>query len=393
MKVKFFILSILLLANYYLAFAQCNRANVINDYLINYKANDFTVNELNWTGNINNCFVGNYNNSVNTKMLKRINFLRRICALNDDVVFLESLNAQCREANLMFEKNGTISHCLGSNNAPCNTWQCTSSDAIFAAQRSNISFADWDYHDPIDLYILEEGTFNDGVPHLKWLLYSKAKTFGNAVSPSINTLYIYNNFGNASMNEKPYIAFPPAGFVPAPIVKNKWFFAIPNASFSNATVNIKDENGNNVALTIATRNETFGDRAITWIVNNIDTDNLYDVKYTVTVSNITNAPFSSYTYSVIVAQPIHPPPCAPNLVWSDVDCACLNEVDCTQNLSINNTNITTATYQAANQLTVQNSTVLPNQNIKFLATNRVTINSQFSINAGSSLKIDIQSCP
>lgn len=393
MRLKFIIICSSLLTFHHLILAQCDRANIINDYLINYQPSDFTVNELNWTGNVNNCAVGSFNNNINTKILKRINFLRRICALNDDVIFSTPLNAQCKEAVLMFEKNGTISHCSGANNAPCNSWQCTTSGAISAAQRSNLSFGDWNFNDPIDLYIEEEGTFNNALPHMKWILYSKAKTFGNAVGPTTNVMYIYDNFGNASMNQKQFIAFPPSGFVPASIVKNKWFFAIPNANFSNATVTIKNENGNNLPVIITTRNEPYGDSAVTWIVNNIDTSNTYDVAYTVTVSNITNAPFKSYTYAVIVAQPVHPPPCPANLVWSDNSCNCIIQQSCTQNLTLNNKSLTTATYQVGNQLTIENSTVLTNQKVTFFAKNRISINSNFSTSQGASLKIDIKDCP
>jgi len=393
MKAFFLIISLLILTCQYFALAQCDRASIINDYLVNYQANNFTVDDLNWTGNTNTCYIGNFNNSVNTKMLNRLKFLRRLCALNDDITFLESLNIKCRDAVLMFEKNETISHCAGANDAPCNNWQCTSTDAIFAAQRSNLSYGDWDYHDPVDLYILEEGDFNNALPHMKWILYSKAKTFGNALGPNTNVMYIYNNFGNPSMNQKPYIAFPPEGFVPATIVKNKWFFAIPNASFTNANVTIKNENGNNIPLTITTRNQFYGDKAITWIVNNIDTESIYDKNYTVTVSGINNASASSYTYSIKIAQPMHPPPCPNNLVWSDNDCACVNVQSCAQNLTISNENLTTGVYKVANQLTVQNSTVISNQNVSFIAENRVVIKSDFRLNAGTSLKIDIQSCP
>lgn len=392
MKAKWFIVFSLILISHYFSMAQCNRANIVNDYLTNYEPNDFSVNEINWTGNVNNCTTGNYNYNINTKMLNRIKFLRRICALNDDVVFVESLNAKCREAILMFEKNENISHCLGTNGAPCNTWSCNSADAILAAQRSNISYGDWDYFDPFELYILEEGSFNDAVPHMKWLLYSKAKTFGNAIGPNMNVIYIYDNFGNPSMNQKDYIAFPPEGFVPAPIIKNKWFFAVPNANFSNATVTITNENGNNIPLTIATRNSTFGDRAITWIVDNIDTNNIYDVSYTVTVSNITNAPSSTYSYTIIVTQPIHPPPCPSNLVWSDNDCGCVSAVSCVQLLNINNQNLATGTYQASNQIMVENSTVTSNRNVNFFAKNRVSIQENFRVSAGASLKIDIRNC-
>jgi len=392
MNVKWFIICNLILACHYFSSAQCNRANIINDYLTNYEPNDFTINELNWTGNVNNCTRGNYSASINTKMLNRIKFLRRICALNDNVTFIESRNAECREAVLMFESNQNISHCLGANNAPCDTWLCNSSDAIFAAQRSNITNGSWDYFDPIDLYILEEGSFNDAVPHMRYLLYSKAETFGNAVSPNMNVLYIYDNFGNSSKNQKEYIAFPPEGFVPASIIKNKWFFAVPNANFNNATVTITNENGNNVPLTITTRNSTYGDNAITWIVNNIDTNNIYDVSYTVTVSNITNAPSSTYSYTITVAQPVHPPPCRQNLVWSDNDCACVSEQSCAQMLNINNQNLTTGTYQASNELMVQNSTVTNNRSVNFFAKNRVSIQGNFSVSAGASLKVDTRNC-
>lgn len=377
---------------YFISIAQCDRSTIINDYLTNYQPNDFTVNELNWTGNISNCIPGNYNANINTKMLNRLKFLRRLCALDDNVSFVGSLNTKCRKATLMFEANENISHCFDTDNPPCSTWQCTSEDAFLAAQQSNLVYADWDYDDPFDLYILEEGSFNDAVPHLRWLLYSKGKTFGNAVSPNSNVLYIYDNFNNASNNQKEYIAFPPEGFVPAPLIKNKWFFAIPDADFSNATVTIKDKNGNNIPLTITARNGSYGDKAITWIINNIDTNNSYDVRYTVTINNVINSLFNTYTYTIIVAQPVHPPACPPNLVWNDNLCDCTSEPNCQQNFYINNQNITSRAYKASNQITVQNSTILSNQNVQFIAENRVSIGNQFSTRSGVTLKIDIQNC-
>jgi hypothetical protein len=59
----------------------------------------------------------------------------------------------------------------------------------------------------------------------------------------------------------------------------------------------------NVPLTIVSTAGSYGDKTIVWEPQGVLTNATDDVSYTVTVSGITGAPQSSYTYSTILFKP------------------------------------------------------------------------------------------
>lgn len=302
---------------------QCLRQSVIDNYNNVYLTTAFTEAELAWTGDIASCDPGTISASVQQKMLDRFNYYRDLCGLNADVVFNSVLDAKCQEAALMQQANNTLNHCVDGGGAPCNTFLCNTPDAIEASQSSNLAWADWDYFNPIDMYIEDAGSFNTAVGHRRWLLHSKGKTYGNGTTSMRNAMWVFDNFGNPTGNSLDYIAYPPSNFIVQELVFDRWSFGIPNANFENAKVDMFDADGNTVALNIVDYgNIPYGDPTIVWEPLSIDVSNVMDVEYVVTVSDIQNAPQSSYTYTVTIVPNVFPPNCEAGKIWSLENCQC-----------------------------------------------------------------------
>jgi len=389
-----FIITLLVCVNVNLLFAQCERATAVNDYLTNYVANDFNTTELNWNGSQYSCNPGSYNYAINNKILDRINYFRRITGLNDDVTFDGYLNQICQQAAVMMEVNQSISHCNGAGNYPCNNWSCSSVDAIYVCQRSVLASGHWSYFDPVTLYMEDTGVNNQHVGHRRWLLYPRAQTFGNGITDSKNVIYVSDNFSYQPQNSKPYVAYPPEGYVPAPIVFNRWSFSLANADFSNAYVTMTDPNGFGVQLNIIYYNGLYGDPAIVWEPYNIQLNNSYDATYTVTIGGIRNSAQSVYSYQTTIIQPNHPPACPNGTQWSDSYCACRQpEVtnNCSDNIDLNNMTILTGLY-SANEKIKSSGTINNQATVWFYAKDRITLNSDFKVKAGAQFKAKINAC-
>jgi len=313
---------VLLLGSSAPLWSQCERQLAVDDYNNNYLPSAFDVDDLNWTGNLETCSEGTISSTVHNKILQRINYFRRLVGVEDQVTFSTSLNQKCQKAAFMQEKNASLSHCSGSNNSPCNNWDCNHPDAIEASQSSNLAWGTWNYFNPIDLYMEDAGQYNTPVGHRRWILHSQAKTFGNGVTPNRQALWVFGNRSNPEVYEG-FIAYPPANYIPQSLVYPRWSFGIPGADFTQASVSMQDEEGNNIALTIVHQaNSGFGDRTIVWEPQGIETGSPHDKKYTVTVSNVQNAAQSSYTYITTIIPPVFPPNCPDNTSWNAATCAC-----------------------------------------------------------------------
>jgi hypothetical protein len=120
----------------------------------------------------------------------------------------------------------------------------------------------------------------------------------------------------------PYIAWPPAGFVPYQVVYPVWSFGLPGANFSNATVSVK-LNGTPVGTQVNCFDPTtpallatnpacgqYGDPAISWSLSTVPVGSTWpkpaqDDTYAVTVSNVVvngGAP-QNFTYNVTIFNP------------------------------------------------------------------------------------------
>ena len=277
------------------------RDSAFLDYKNNYLGSE--VLNLGWTGNISNCDEGTVPQEVHDKVIQRINYFRRLVGLNDDCSMNEDKHSMYQKTALLMVANGDLDH------TPPESWDCWSQEAYDGARTSNLSLSwGYDYHSvyAVTGQIEDAGNNNIRVGHRRWILYSRAYKFAHGSTNNSMSL------GVISMERKDnivpeFIAYPPADFMPQTLVFDRWSFAIPSADFSNAIVQMQDAEGNQVGLTVVSNDAlNIGDNTIVWEPQNIDTQNLQDLEYTVTITGISNAPETSYTYTVTIISVSEP---------------------------------------------------------------------------------------
>jgi len=311
----------------FIGFGQCDRQQIVDNYNNIYLGSEVSTLQLGWTGNINTCDPGTITNLALNNTLDRINYFRDLVGLPSDIIFDPILNQKCQEAALIMSANG------GNNHFPPPNWNCYSADGASAAENSNLAF---NIHssDAITGFIEDPGIDNYHVGHRRWILYTRANTFGTGSTDNTNATWVIDV---PSFNPVFYefVCYPSEGFFPAPLVFDRWSFGMPNADFSNTTISMTDEQGINIPLTIQPLLIGAGDNTIVWEPDQsyINLNSLEDIKYTVTISNFsvfgTNIP--DYSYEVIImtkmngSNLVHPPNCPSLTVWNEDSCSCINQ--------------------------------------------------------------------
>ena len=315
-----------------IGFGQCDRQQIVDNYNNIYLGSEVSTLQLGWTGNINICDPGTISTLSLNNTLDRINYFRDLVGLPSDIIFDPILNQKCQESALMMEANGTVDH------YPPTSWDCYTADGASAASYGNLAFG---IHssDAITGYIQDPGINNYGVGHRRWLLYTRANTFGTGSSLWSNVTWVIDipSF-NAPFYE--FVAYPSEGFFPAPLVFDRWSFSMPDADFSNTTISMTDEQGINIPLTIEPAFANAGDNTIVWVPDQayLNLNSSEDEKYTINISNFSIVsiffcpiivPIHSYEVIVMTemngSNLVHPPNC-PNLtVWDEDSCSCINQ--------------------------------------------------------------------
>ncbi len=246
--------------------------------------------------------------------LRRINWFRAVAGLPAAITFEATECTQDQAAALMMSGQGELQH-TGS----WTGWDCLSAEGTNASAQSDLALG-LDGPDAITAYILDNGG-NSEVGHRRWILYPQTQIMGTGDVPAEGSYYAANatwvfdaNYGGPRpATRTPYAAWPPAGFVPYPVVFPQWSFALSNADLSAATVTLAS---NGVALPVTQQAYAtgYGENTIVWYLTSQDpaNDTAFpfggtDTVYSVTVSNVvTAAGTQSYTYPVTLFDPAVP---------------------------------------------------------------------------------------
>ena len=266
---------------------------------------------LGWTGNINSCLAGDTSAAAKDAILRRINFFRALAGLPSSTTFDASLNAKSQEAALLMSANNNLSH------TPPNTWHCYTANAAEAAGNSNLALGN-SGPAAIDAYFRDEGSGNAAVGHRRWLLYPQTRVFdtgdvsASGTNYSANALWVFDaNYGGPRPAVRDaFVAWPPPGFVPYPVVYNRWSFSQLQTDFSGTTVTVTS-NGVPIAAPIETLTSDYGESTIVWRPGNLSANSFQayakpaaDTVYQVSLTNVViNGVRSNFTYRVTVFDP------------------------------------------------------------------------------------------
>ncbi|NNF65788.1 MAG: hypothetical protein HKN07_16200, partial [Acidimicrobiia bacterium] len=157
-------------------------------------------------------------------------------------------------------------------------------------------------------YVWDFGTGNESVGHRRWILDPEALTMGTGSTDSSNALWVFGATTPRPASPE-FIAWPPAGNAPVPLVFPRWSFA-PNTSsadVSAATVTMT-QNGTPISLTILPFSSGAADDTIVWEPD-LEVDfGMTDTTVNVTVGNlVVDGSTTSYSYEVTIVDPFLTP--------------------------------------------------------------------------------------
>ena len=262
-----------------------------------------------WNGNINACSAGQTSQPFRDAVLSRINYFRVMAGI-PPLEGLDSLyNDIDQKAALMMSANNALSH------TPPNNWRCFTPEGRDGAGSSNLYLGAFGPN-AITGYMRDPGAGNTAAGHRRWILYPQSKRLGTGDIPGgsgfsqSNALRSWdNNFGGPRpATRDTFVAWPPPGFVPYPVVFARWSFAYPNANFDSATVSMS-RGGAAVPVTRYATANGYGENTLVWLVNNMNDGADWprpaaDEAYTVTIRNvIIDGQSREFTYTVTVINP------------------------------------------------------------------------------------------
>jgi len=265
---------------------------------------------ISWTGSEAGCDQGDVASETRDKVVKRVNYYRAMCGL-PSISLNSSQNSSCQRAALMMMANNDLNH------TPPNSWTCFVQEGYDASSTGNIAIG-WGSSEPeanhsinaVSGYMEDPGPGNEVVGHRAWLLCRKLSAIGTGSvydadheyqgmhGAAANCIRWGDNLNGSATAGPEFITYPPATYVPSTLVFPRWHFSYPNANFSAASVSMKDSKGKTYTCNIIHRASQGGglDARIVWEPQNVVINE--DLDFTVTVSDISGAPKTSYEYTV-----------------------------------------------------------------------------------------------
>jgi len=166
-----------------------NRTAIISDYVTNFLGSTVSSTELGWTGSTTGCIGGSISQLAQNRTMQRINYYRRLVGLSDNTTLDPSRNAAVQEAALMMLANNNLSH------TPPLSWLCYTALGATGAGSSNIAIGSF-ASTATKLYMDDPGLGNEIVGHRRWLLYSRAASFGLGSTLNSDAMWVFNTFVN-----------------------------------------------------------------------------------------------------------------------------------------------------------------------------------------------------
>lgn len=271
-----------------------------------------------WVGDIASCVAGTTASGFQELVALRVNYYRAMAGLPAAITMSPALHPRAMAASLIMTANNWLDHF-----PPEEGTLCWSEAGYDGASSANLALGVMG-PPAIDGYMLDYGGPNFSVPHRRWLLYPQTQAMATGDIPDTADGWAANAtiiFDNHYWDARPptrdgFVAWPPPGYIPYPVVPVRWSFALPDADFTSATVTVT-RGAVSVPVTVEPFPEFWaGEPGITWRETALDGDLPYDwpapltdTTYHVSIQGVSvNDAEESFTYEVIVMDPRQPGP-------------------------------------------------------------------------------------
>jgi hypothetical protein len=262
-----------------------------------------------WNGNTAGCVAGTTTAAYQDAILKRLNFFRLAAGIPALKGLNAAYNTKAQAAALMMSKAGSLSHQPGTD------WPCYTAIGAEAAGSSNL-YLGRSGPDAISGYVRDPGSTNSAAGHRRWILLPQTQQMGTGDIPpggsysQANALWVFDThtWDARPQTRSSFVAWPPAGDIPYPVVFARWSFAYPNADFTQAKVSMT-KNNSPISVTRYDTVKGYGENTLVWIIGGMgDGDNWprpsSDVTYTVSIKQVMISGASkNFQYSVTIFDP------------------------------------------------------------------------------------------
>jgi hypothetical protein len=268
-----------------------------------------------WQGDAAQCDPGNTLRSHRRDTLARINAYRALAGVPADMEEDPAASRKTQAAVLVVARNNRIAHSIDPS------WQCYSDDAREGAKISLLGLGQ-NGSEAVTEFMRDAGAANGGVNHRRWLLFPKTKFLGMGDIPAEGSRRAASGFtafdalfdGNRPAVRDDYIAWPPRGWVPYPLVFPRWSFSLAGADFSEATLQVLRQ-GETVPITIEPPDPVgAGEPTLVWRMDGL-ADNANwprpqaDTAYDIHLANVrVGSVLTRFDYRVQVFDPESPHP-------------------------------------------------------------------------------------
>ncbi len=285
-----------------------SRQAVLNFYNQHYaNQNDPSIE---WSGSYDSCLPGNTSASLKESVVERINFFRAMAGVPPTITFNENYNQKAQAAALLMSANNALDH------TPPECWTCYSPLAYTGASSANLALGGYG-RGAISMYMSDHGAGNGAVGHRRWILYPQTQEMGSgdvgysAGHWAANALVVFDahTWDARPQTRHPFVAWPPPGFVPYPIVYPRWSFSYPGADFRSATVSMTKNGAAISQITLEAVQDGYGENTLVWIPLGLSSASAWpapsgDEVYQVSIERVKiNGNFRDFAYQVTIFSP------------------------------------------------------------------------------------------
>ncbi len=264
-----------------------------------------------YTGDPDGCSAGTTSQAFRDSVVQRVNWYRRIAGVEANTTERTEYSAAAQQAAKMMAAQGDLSHHPGED------WACYTPLGAEAAAKSNLGLGS-SGREAITQYMEDSGTNNAKVGHRRWILSPFLREIGtgddNSHGNTANALYVFQDSyddRSAVRERRGFVSWPPAGYIPTPIVWPRWSFSLTDADFSSAEVAVSDDSGP-LQVEITAREShlySYPVSAIVWTVHHNQPSALETVGdpcYRITISGVAVAGVAQppYEYATCLLPPI-----------------------------------------------------------------------------------------
>jgi hypothetical protein len=270
---------------------------------------------MQWNGAVSGCQAGTNASAYLRAVARRINYYRAMAGVPAGIAFSADQNRQAQQAALMYHVNDALSH------FPPVTWSCYTEEGAAAARNSNISLGTAGPEAVLG-QMRDHGLDNTAVGHRRWLLYPQTQVMGSGnvpasgVHPAANANWVFDDhiWAPRPDTREEFVAWPPPGYVPYPVVYPRWSFSDAGADFSSASVSMTS-NGVSLAVRVEPVATGFGENTLVWVPGGLNASSHLttwpkpsaDTTYEVTIRDVLfEMRLRSFSYTVRVFDPLVP---------------------------------------------------------------------------------------